>query len=92
MADKNQIWTRLTRVFQDIFDDPGLTIAPTTTAHDVEGWDSLMHIQLLVAAEAAFEIRFNTGEVAALKNVGEMVDLIARRMTAGGRAEMRRGQ
>jgi acyl carrier protein len=80
MADKKEIWTRLTRVFHDVFDDPAITIAPTTTAHDVDGWDSLMHIQLLVATEAAFGVRFNTGEVAALKNVGEMVDLIARRL------------
>jgi acyl carrier protein len=85
MADKNQIWTGLTRVFRDVFDDPGLTIVPTTTARDIDGWDSLMHIQLLVAAEAAFGVRFNTGEVAALKNVGEMIDLIARRLD-GGRA------
>ena len=83
MADKNQIWAGLTRVFRDVFDDPRLTIVPTTSTHDVEGWDSLMHIQLLVAAEAAFGVRFNTGEVAALKNVGEMVDLIARRVGAG---------
>ena len=83
MADKSAIWTRLTRVFRDVFDDPGLTVAPTTTAHDVDGWDSLMHIQLLVAAESAFGVRFNTGEVASLQNVGEMVDLIARRLDGG---------
>jgi acyl carrier protein len=85
MENKNEIWTGLTRVFRDVFDDPELTISPTTTAHDVDDWDSLMHIQLLVATEAAFGVRFNTGEVAALKNVGEMVDLIVRRLD-GGRA------
>jgi len=73
------IWKSLTDIFRDLFEDPDLTIAPETTAADVEDWDSLTHIQLLVAIEQAFSIRFNTGEVAGLNDVGEMVALIARR-------------
>ena len=73
------IWSKLTDIFRDIFEDNQLTISPETTAKDVEGWDSLAHVQLLVAIEKAFGIRFNTGEVANLVNVGEMVELIALR-------------
>lgn len=75
----SDIWTRLTALFQDVLDDPDLAITPVTTAKDVPGWDSLTHIQLLVAIEGEFNIRFNTAEVAALANVGEMVVLIAER-------------
>ncbi len=77
--DKGAIWEKLTRILREMFDNSHLTIGPDTTAHDVEGWDSLAHIQLLVIIEDAFGIRFNTGEIAGLANVGEMVELIARK-------------
>ena len=77
--NNDAIWSRLTDIFRDIFDDDDITLQPETTAADVEDWDSITHIQLLVAVEKAFNVRFNTGEVAKLENVGEMVDLIARR-------------
>ena len=76
------IWPKLTDIFRDMFEDSQLIISPETTAKDIEDWDSLAHVQLLVAIEKAFGIRFNTGEVASLANVGEMVELIALR-TAG---------
>jgi acyl carrier protein len=79
--ENNEIWQKLTTVFRDTFDDDTLTLTPETTAHDIEDWDSLRHIQLLVAVERAFNIRFNTGEVANLANVGQMADLIAKRTT-----------
>ena len=72
---------RLTGVFRRIFDDDQVSITPETTADDVEGWDSLTHIQLLVSIEKEFRgVKFNTGEVAGLRNVGEMVSLIAKRL------------
>ena len=73
------IWPKLTDIFRDMFEDSKLTIGPETMAKDIEDWDSLAHIQLLVAIEKAFEIRFNTGEVAGIANVGEMVELIVSR-------------
>ena len=73
------IWPKLTDIFRDMFEDNKITIGPKTMAKDIEGWDSLAHIQLLVAIEKAFEIRFNTGEVAGIANVGEMVELIVSR-------------
>ena len=81
--DDAAIWARLTQIFRETFDDPQLTIGPETTADDVEGWDSVTHIQLLVAVEKAFGLRFNTGEVARLANVGEMVTLITQRVAHG---------
>lgn len=77
--DEHAIWSTLTKVFREIFDDPALTISPETTAKNIPDWDSLAHIQLMVAIEQEFGMRFNTGEVASLNNVGEMVALIASR-------------
>ena len=79
--DENAIWTKLSDVFRDTFDDDALMINRNTTAADVADWDSLRHIQLLVAVEKAFGIRFSTAEVAGFANVGEMVDLISRRLS-----------
>jgi acyl carrier protein len=73
----SDVLSRLNQVFQDVFDDEELTIDRGTTAKDVEGWDSLMHVTLLVNVEKAFRVRFTSSEVASLKNVGELVDLIA---------------
>lgn len=67
---------RLTKIFRDVFEKSDLVIARPTTAADVEDWDSLMHIQLIVAAEKEFGIRFGVGEVEKLQNVGDMIDLI----------------
>jgi acyl carrier protein len=84
-ARDGELWSRLTGIFRELFDDESLELRRETTAEDVEGWDSLTHVELLVEIERAFGIRFNTGEVAGLANVGEMVDLIARRTGAAGR-------
>jgi acyl carrier protein len=73
---QREIWDGLTSTFRDVFEDDNLNIAADTTAADIDEWDSLRHIELLVAVEQEFGVRFNTGEVAGLKNVGEMVQLI----------------
>jgi len=86
--EKTTIWETCTRIFRETFGDAGLSIGPETTASDIDGWDSLKHIQLLVTLEKAFSMRFNTGEMAGLANVGEMVELIAKR-TATGNAKGR---
>lgn len=78
-----EIWDALTALFRDVFEDDRLTIAAHTSARDIPDWDSLRHIELLVAIEQAFRVRFNTGEVAGLKNVGEMVQLIATKRSGG---------
>ena len=71
------IWRRLTELFQDVFDDDEIEIGPDTTAEAIPEWDSLSNIQLLVAIEKAFDgVRFNTGEIVTLRNVGELVAAI----------------
>lgn len=67
---------RLCEVFQEVFDDDELTIERQTTAADIEEWDSLMHINIVLAAEREFGVRFSSTEVASLPDVGQLVDLI----------------
>jgi len=73
---------RLTTVLQEVFDDPALAIDEATTAEDIEGWDSVTHVLLVVAVEQAFAVKFKTAEIETLKNVGDLVRLIDRK-TAG---------
>jgi acyl carrier protein len=71
-----QIIAELNQIFQDILDRPDVKLAPATTANDVEGWDSLTHIQLVVAIEKHFGIKFSAKEIRGFKNVGEMCDSV----------------
>ena len=73
---REEIYGRLNEVFRDVFDDEEITVNDSTTAKDVDGWDSLEHINLIVAVERAFGIKFTMGETVGMKNVGEMVDKI----------------
>jgi acyl carrier protein len=71
------------RQMQEVFDKVFLTkvdLTPELSAEDVDEWDSLTHLTLLVALEKSFSIRFRTGEVENAKNVGEFADLIQRRI------------
>jgi acyl carrier protein len=70
---------RLQEVFIDAFDDDDLAITRDTTAADVEGWDSLMHVTLMLQVEGAFGIRMTSAEVTGLKNVGQLVDIIEKK-------------
>ncbi len=73
---REEVYEKLDEVFQDVFDDESIHVSDATTANDIEDWDSLEHINLMVAVENMFKIKFNMGQVGGLKNVGEMVDLI----------------
>lgn len=75
-----EIMEKLQPVFRDIFDDDEITVTDSTTADDIEDWDSLAHMQLISAVEEAFEIEFNIGEINSFANVGEMVDGIAKHL------------
>ena len=70
----------LTEVFQDVFDDEELELFDEMTAEDVEEWTSLTHIQLIVAVEKKFGVKFTTVEVMKLKNVGEFIALIEKKI------------
>lgn len=76
MGEEN-ISSALEDVFHDVFDDPAIAIHREMTAQEVEQWDSFNHVRLIVAVEERFEINFSTTEVADLKNVGELIDLIS---------------
>ena len=73
---RTEIFEKLTEVFRDVFDDESIELAETTTAADIEDWDSLSHIMLLSAVEDDFGIKFDMKAVQGLKDVGAMVDLI----------------
>jgi acyl carrier protein len=70
----------LQEIFRDLFDDEGIVLTDETTASDVAGWDSLKNVKLMVRVEKAFGVRFGTGEVVGLKNVGELLALIERKL------------
>ena len=79
--ERKEIFERLNNVFRDVFDDDSIVVTETTTAKDIEDWDSLEHINLVVAVEQEFGIKFNMGEVITMKNVGDMVDIIISRIS-----------
>lgn len=76
---RDEIHNKLTAIFRDIFEDDQLTINEETTADDVEGWDSLTHVNLLVAVEKGFGIRMSTREVKSMRNVGDFLNLISQK-------------
>lgn len=78
--DQSELRRRLTEIFRDVFDDETIEIHDAMTAKDVEEWDSLNHINLIVAVERAFKVRFATKEIRSLSNVGEFIGLIASKL------------
>lgn len=77
--DQAEIIEKLQSVFDGIFLEP-VQLTPELSAADVDEWDSLLHISLMLAVEAAFGVRFRVGEVEATKNIAEFADLIGRRL------------
>lgn len=75
--DRNEIYGRLNEVFRDVFDDEDITVDEHTTAEDIDGWDSLEHINLIAAVEQEFGVKFAMGQIVTMKNVGEMAAIIA---------------
>ena len=75
-----EVFEKLNEVFREVFDDESITVGEETTSADIEDWDSLEHINLIVAVEKCFGIKFNMGEVSTMKNVGAMADIIEERV------------
>lgn len=77
---REEVFLKLNEVFREVFDEEDITVTETTTAADIEDWDSLEHINLIVAVEKCFNIKFTMGEVGTMKNVGAMTDIILERI------------
>jgi acyl carrier protein len=77
--EKAEVYSKLAGVFRDVFDEDDLALTPQTTADDVDGWDSLSHIRLVLAVSKAFGVKFSASEIGSLKNVGEFADLIEKK-------------
>lgn len=77
--NKEQVMAKLTEIFRDVFDDDSIVLTESTSAKDIEDWDSLEHINLIAAVEKAFKMRFAMKEVSGMKNVGEMADIVCAR-------------
>ena len=79
-----EIYAQLTPIFHDLFDDETLVLTPGLSAGDIAEWDSFNHINLIVAVEATFKIKFQTAELESLQTVGHLVDLISKKLAAQG--------
>jgi acyl carrier protein len=77
--DELGIYARLTEIMQDIFDDDSITATPAQSAKDVDGWDSLTHIRLMLAVEKAFKVKFSTSEIGNMETVCDLVTIIKAR-------------
>lgn len=77
---ESEVLTQLQPMFRDVFDDDELVLTPETSAADVEGWDSLAHVSLVVAAEQRFGVKFRTAELESLRNVGHFAELISSKL------------
>ena len=81
MPTVKDILDKATTVFRDTFDNDDIQLSPETTADDIEEWDSLSHIQLIVALEKAFKIKFTTAEITSFKDVGQLAESIGRKLS-----------
>lgn len=82
-VDEPEVWDRMIDIMREIFDEDDLELTRESTAADVEAWDSLMNIELVVALEHEFGFQFRTGEIAGMKTVGALADVISKHVTDG---------
>jgi acyl carrier protein len=77
-------WNDLTAIFKETLDNDALNLTESTTAGDVEGWDSITHVLIVVAVEKKFKVKFTAGEIQKLSNVGELAALIRSKQARQG--------
>ncbi|MDJ0947532.1 MAG: acyl carrier protein [Alphaproteobacteria bacterium] len=80
---ESETYDALNGIFREVFDDEGISLTPETAASDIPEWDSFNHINILIASEIKFGVKFNASEVEGLKNVGDFVRLIQSKLAAG---------
>jgi len=81
---KDPIEEGLTQVFHDVFQDDSILVHRGLTASQIDGWDSLTHVRLLLTAERKFGVRINAAEAGQLKTVGDLMDLLRTKVAAHG--------
>jgi acyl carrier protein len=77
--NREQVLLKIKEVFIDVLDDESISLDENTSADDIEDWDSLSHIQLVVGIEKAFNVRFTSSEIQEWKNVGEMINCMEKK-------------
>ncbi|MBR0500117.1 MAG: acyl carrier protein [Bacteroidales bacterium] len=77
--ERNEVLARVQDIFRDVLDDDEIVLSDATTADDIDEWDSLSHIQLIVAIEKAFKVKFTSKEILSWKNIGELIDCLMTR-------------
>ena len=82
--DDAEIRARLTTIFRDTFDDESIEVHDAMTAAEVDEWDSLNHINLILAVERGFDVRFKTSEIGNLANVGEFIAVLKAKLADRG--------
>lgn len=81
----HEIYAQLTPLFHDVFEDESLVLRPEMTAADVAEWDSFNHINLIVAVESRFRIKFQTAELESMNSVGHLAEIVEKKLAAQGR-------
>lgn len=74
--DKEEILKKVQDIFKDVLEDEDIELSYNTTSNDIEGWDSLNHIVLIVEIEKKFNFKFKLEEMQSFKNIGEICDII----------------
>lgn len=77
-----ELQERLNRVFCEVFDNDAIRILPSMTASDIDGWDSLSHVNLILAVEARFAVRFSQKDLLTFRNVGDLLNCLRARVTS----------
>ena len=80
IMERSDIFKKVNEIFCDELDNDDIVLKDDTTADDVDEWDSLSHVQLIVAIEKVFGIKFTSNEILSWKNVGELIDSIENRL------------
>jgi acyl carrier protein len=75
-TEKAEILPKLTSIFHEVFSDDSIIVRPDLSADDVDEWDSLTHIRLILTVERTFSVKFSASDIGKLKNVGELAELI----------------